>query len=253
MDVRIAPSPTALGEAAGGMAAEHLREAIAARGEARLLLATGASQIETLAALRQAAVDWRRVDVFHLDEYLGLAADHPASFRRYLREAFVRHVPLRRMHWIAPDAGPVDAVLAELTEAIQARPVDVALIGIGENGHLAFNDPPADFTTPARYHRVPLDERCRFQQVREGWFPNLGSVPTEAISMTVPEILRSRVIVVSVPYRVKAEAVRRTLDTTDPDPWVPASALHRHSAVTLFLDRESSGELSDAVRARYRS
>lgn len=248
MEIRIAPSAKALGEQAGQMAAEVLREAIRARGGARLLLATGKSQLETLAALRRETVDWSRVEVFHLDEYIGLAADHPASFRRYLREQFTEHVPIRRMYWIEPDAGPVDAVLRDLEAAVRARPVDVALIGIGENGHLAFNDPPADFDTAASYHRVRLDERCRMQQVHEGWFVDLASVPAEAISMTVPEMLRSRVIIASVPYAVKAEAVRRTLEATAPDPRIPASALHRHPATTLFLDPESSKDVPPALR-----
>lgn len=252
MNIKILPSSERLGELAGMEAARRIQAALEIHGEARLLLATGQSQRATLAALRCQPVDWSRVEVFHLDEYVGLARSHPASFRYYLEHEFVQHVPIRRMAWICPEDGPLDKVLATLTTLVSARPMDVALIGIGENGHLAFNDPPADFETTASYHVVSLDLRCRAQQVREGWFPNLSAVPRTAISMTIPEILKSDVILVSVPHAAKAEAVQHTLEAETADPLVPASVLHGHSEVTLYLDLESSTDLTEDVRSRYR-
>ncbi len=251
MKIEILSSSDRLGEVAGMEAGRQIQAAIARQGAARLLLATGQSQKATLATLRAQPVDWPQVEVFHLDEYVGLDQAHPASFRRYLHEEFTQYVPIRRMVWIAPNDGPIEAVLDQLTAEVSSAPMDVALIGIGENGHLAFNDPPADFETRTSYHVVQLDARCRRQQVREGWFPDLESVPTTAISMTVPEILNSRTIVVSVPDQVKAEAVRRTLEASRGDPWVPATALHQHPQVTLYLDRESSSELNQELRSRY--
>ena len=242
----ITPDRDELGRWVGPRAAADLRAAIEARGSARLLVATGSSQFEVLRELAaEDGVDWSRVTGFHLDEYVGLSDDHPASFCRYLRERFVERVPLREFHYLRGDAdvgetiGRVGGILAEGV-------IDVALVGIGENGHLAFNDPPADFETDAPYITVTLDEPCRRQQVGEGWFASLEDVPTQAISMSVRQILRSRKIYCSVPDERKAEAVRRTLE--DPvSPAIPASILREHGDTVLVLDRAAAGRLSEAT------
>jgi len=235
-----------LGAAAGQLAADALRSAIAENGEARLVVATGASQFETLASLiAEPNVDWSRVTGFHLDEYLGLSATHPASFRRYLRERFVEHVPLREFHYINGEATGSEAECARLGQLISARPIDVALIGVGENGHIAFNDPPADFETEAPYIVVELDEACRRQQLGEGWFATLDDVPQRAISMSVRQILKSKTIVCSVPDRRKAEAVKNAVEGPL-TPEVPASILRQHPDLTLLLDEPSASLLTRA-------
>lgn len=240
MRIEILSTPEALGVAVAREASLRLNRAIAELGSARLLVSTGASQFETLRALVSEPVDWSRVEMFHLDEYIGLDEAHPASFRRYLRERLTSRVPLRRAYFVDPGPGrSADQVIAELSQAIGSRAIDVALIGIGENAHIAFNDPPADFDYDGAYLVVQLDEQCKRQQVREGWFPSLPDVPQAAISMSVRQILRSRVILCPVPHRQKAEAIRRTLESEE-SPDVPASILKRHPDVTLYLDQESS-------------
>jgi glucosamine-6-phosphate deaminase len=253
MRLYIHDTPETLGRAAAAEAASLLRDAIAARGRARLVLSTGASQFETLAALVREAVDWSRVEMFHLDEYVGLPEDHPASFRRYLRERFLSHVSVRVAHLIdgEGDEARWAATLAELNAAISAEPVDVALIGIGENAHVAFNDPPADFTAEEPYRIVRLSLETKRQQVREGWFPDVGSVPDRAISMTVPQILKSGAIVSAVPHAAKAEAVHRVLTAETPTPMVPATALLPHPRWSLHLDRASAAALGHDVLDRY--
>jgi len=243
MQTDISPDPGELGRRAAALAVATLRAALDARGTARLVLATGASQFATLDHLVAAEVDWSRVTVFHLDEYEGLDADHPASFRRYLRERFVERVgPLAAFHAIAGDADDPAAELARLETAIGEAPIDLCCLGIGENGHLAFNDPPADFDTADAYHLVELDQRCRTQQVGEGWFADLAAVPRRAISMSVPRILGCRRIVASVPDRRKAEAVHAAL-TGPVTPACPASALREHADCHLFLDRAAAALL----------
>lgn len=235
-----------LGAAAGQLAADALRSAIAENGEARLVVATGASQFETLASLvAEPNIDWSRVTGFHLDEYLGLSATHPASFRRYLRERFVEHVPLREFHYVDGEAAGAEAECARLGQLISARPIDVALIGVGENGHIAFNDPPANFETEAPYIVVELDEACRRQQLGEGWFATLDDVPQRAISMSVRQILKSKTIVCSVPDRRKAEAVKNAVEGPL-TPEVPASILRQHPDLTLLLDEPSASLLTRA-------
>jgi glucosamine-6-phosphate deaminase len=235
----------ALGRASGDEAAAALRAALSARGRANLILATGASQFGTLARLVAApGIEWPRVTLFHLDEYVGLSAEHPASFRRYLRERFVSRLPTRpaAFHEIDGQAPDPAAECRRLGELILANPVDVALVGIGENAHLAFNDPPADFATEAPYIPVTLDEACRRQQFGEGWFPSLADVPTRAVSMSIRQILRSALIVCSVPERRKAPAVRDSLlGPVTPD--VPASILRTHPNTTVHLDAESASLL----------
>ncbi len=238
MRVIVSGDAVEMGQVAAAAAADALRAAVAAGGRARLLLSTGRSQLTTLEALIREEVPWASVEAFHLDEYVGLPASHPASFRRYLAERFAARVPLAAMCYVDTEGDLADRIRA-LSEAVRRAPIDVGLVGIGENGHLAFNDPPADFGTSAAFTVVELAESCRRQQVGEGWFERLAQVPQRAITMTVPEILRCRVILSAVPYAVKAEAVRRALsDPVGPD--LPATALRTHADATLFLDRESS-------------
>jgi glucosamine-6-phosphate deaminase len=224
-----------MGRRAAGDAATRLHGAIADRGAANLLVATGASQFEVFAALVAAdGIDWRRVTGFHLDEYLGLPMSHPASFRRYLKERLVDRVPLAAFHYIDGEADAA-AECRRVGDLIRRHPIDVALVGIGENGHLAFNDPPADFQTDEPYIIVNLDDACRRQQFGEGWFPIFEAVPTRAISMSIRQIMRSRAIVCSVPDRRKAEAVRAALEGPV-TPQVPASILQQHPDATIYLD-----------------
>lgn len=230
-----------MGAAAAELAAQTIREAIAERGSARIVLSTGASQFTTLDALIAADVDWSKVEMFHLDEYIGLEAGHSASFVRYLTERVVSKIPLGAVHFVDPSIG-ADRAIAELTENIRRAPIDLGLIGIGENAHLAFNDPPADFETTDAYIVVELDRACREQQVREGWFPTIDDVPTHAMSMTVHQILECRHIISPVPHAAKADAIEALFATVSPNPNVPASALHTHSNVDLFLDEASASK-----------
>lgn len=228
-----------MGSHAARLASATLRSAIEERGFARIIVATGSSQFEVLDSLvQEQGIAWDRIDGFHLDEYVGLAPIHPASFCRYLKERFVDRVPLRSFHYLDGLADPV-AVCRRAEQAIRISPVDVAMIGIGENGHLAFNDPPADFETEAAYHLVPLDEACRKQQVGEGWFASLDEVPKLAISMTIREILRAKRIVCSVPDARKAEAVRDAIEGPLTNQ-LPASILRQHSNTTILLDNASA-------------
>ena len=247
MRISIAGTPEELGRRAAAEAAAYLNEAIRERGEARLLLSTGASQFTTLEALVREDVDWSKVDMFHLDEYIGLDESHPASFVRYLKERFVSQVPVRRAFFVDPSQG-VETAIARLTAELDRAPIDVGLIGIGENAHIAFNDPPADFEDQAAYKVVTLDERCRRQQLGEGWFPTLEDVPAQAISMTVDRILRCRHILSAVPYAVKAQAVSDTV-SQPVNNMVPATILKRHASMTLFLD-EASAALSTPEQRR---
>ena len=198
------------GAAAAAFGARAIQRAIAERGSATVVVATGASQFEMLDALvTHAEVDWSRVTGFHLDEYVGIPDSAPASFRRYLRERFTGRLPqLGAFHFIEGDASDIDGEIARLNALLDRHPIDVAFAGVGENGHLAFNDPPADFDAIVAYKRVVLDEPCRRQQLGEGWFPNLDAVPREAISMTVQRIMSAGTIVVTVPDERKAGAVR---------------------------------------------
>ena len=233
--------------AAARQAAGALRVAIGARREARIIAATGASQFEFLEALTAAPdIDWTRVEMFHLDEYVGLSIHHPASFRKYLLERLVRKTGLTRYHLLD---GEHDAARAadEIGRATGSTPVDVAFVGIGENGHLAFNDPPADFATEQPYLIVTLDEACRRQQVGEGWFASIADVPSHAISMSVRQILRSREIICIVPDARKAQAVQACLGG-EVSPMAPASILQTHANATVYLDQESAALLSPAIR-----
>jgi glucosamine-6-phosphate deaminase len=225
-----------LGRAAARLGADAIRAAIAEKGFANIVVATGASQFDTLAALVEEDIDWSRVSAFHLDEYIGIPEAHPASFRLYLKDRLVSRLPtLRSFFYLAGDADDLAAEISRANAEIAKHPIDVTFAGIGENGHLAFNDPPADFDAKAAFQIVELDERCRQQQFGEGWFPSLADVPARAITMTVPQIVSSKLIVLTVPDARKAEAVQRTLEgPVMPD--CPASILQRHAATHLFLD-----------------
>jgi glucosamine-6-phosphate deaminase len=249
MQIHLHPTKNEMARAAARCAAEGLQKAIANCSAANLILATGASQFEMLACLVTLPVDWSRVTVFHLDEYIGLLGKlgkpglpetHPASFRKYLKERFAAKVPgLSAFHYVNGDAADPTAECHRLGALIRQHPVDVACIGIGENGHLAFNDPPADFDTEEPYLVVSLDEACRRQQLGEGWFPTLEDVPRQAISMSIRQILKSRQIVCTVPDRRKADAVKNTVRGPVTNQ-VPASILQTHSACDLFLDEEAA-------------
>jgi glucosamine-6-phosphate deaminase len=236
-----------MSRAASRAAAAAIRAAIGASGNARIVAATGASQFEFLAALvTEPGVEWTRVEMFHLDEYVGLPVDHPASFRRYLLERLIRPAGLTRYHLL--DAEDDAATVAHRVGMLLAEsPVDVAFVGIGENGHLAFNDPPADFETDQPYVIVTLDDACRRQQVGEGWFASIDAVPSRAISMSIRQILKARQIVAVVPEARKAEAVRACLEG-EVTPMAPASALRGHANTTIYLDRDSASLLSPRTR-----
>jgi len=230
------------GKAAGTRAAALIRTAIAEKGEANIILATGDSQVETLSTLISEQVDWSRVVMFHLDEYIGLPENSPASFRRYLKERFLSRVaPLKAAHLVNGEVDP-EAECERLSQIIRQHPIDVALVGIGENGHLAFNDPPADFDTEKPYIVVELDEQCRRQQMGEGWFATLNDVPRKAISMSIKQICLSKHIICSVPDERKAEAVKNTLAGPVTN-MVPASILQQHPDCQFYLDEASASKL----------
>jgi glucosamine-6-phosphate deaminase len=234
--------PAELAATAARDAAVRIREAIVTRGRARIVAATGASQIAFLERLvAEPGIDWLLVELFHLDEYIGLPIDHPASFRKYLLDRLIRPAGIARYHLLDGERDPQE-VCRQVGARLRKEPIDVAFAGIGENGHLAFNDPPADFHTDEPYLVVRLDERCRRQQVGEGWFAALEDVPETAITMSVRQLLRARAIVCVVPDRRKAEAVRAAVEGAV-DPMVPASMLQRHADVSIYLDRDSASLL----------
>jgi glucosamine-6-phosphate deaminase len=238
--------PQDLGQRAASAGAEQIRQSLRDRGTANIIVATGASQFATLSSLIAApGIDWGKVTGFHLDEYLGLSAEHPASFRKYLRERFVDLVPLRNFHYVNGSAPNPLAECERLGELISRETIDVAFIGIGENAHLAFNDPPADFETEKPYLVVELDEGCRSQQLGEGWFPTLQDVPRQAISMSVRQIMKSQCLICSVPDQRKAEAVHRSVEGPL-TPQVPASILRQHDRCQLFVDPPAASLLQNS-------
>jgi glucosamine-6-phosphate deaminase len=225
-----------LGEAAAEEGAAAIKDAIARAGKASIIFATGASQFEMLDALVRKEIDWRCVTAFHLDEYVGLPAAHPASFRRYLRERVLARLPaLGEFVAIDGDAKDIAAEVARLNDKLGSVDVDVCFAGVGENCHLAFNDPPADFAANAPYILVELDEACRRQQAGEGWFRSADEVPRRAVSMSIRQIMKSRKLVLSAPDARKAEAVRNALEGPI-SPACPASILQEHPAVSIHLD-----------------
>ncbi len=247
MHVVIANDRAELGKKAAAAAARAIQQAIQDRGSANLIVATGASQFDTLAALvDQKEIPWNCVTGFHLDEYIGIDADHPASFRNYLRERFVSKVPLKAFHSIVAESDDIQAECTRLSTLIAEHPIDVALVGIGENGHLAFNDPPADFETEQPYLIVDLDEACRGQQVGEGWFATLEDVPRQAVSMSIRQIMKAATIVCSVPDQRKAQAVHDAVQgplSVD----VPASILQSHPSATIYLDPSAASLLKESI------
>ncbi|AXE18570.1 glucosamine-6-phosphate deaminase [Runella rosea] len=248
MNIHISKNPADLGEISGQKAAESIRNAIAEKGFANVILATGASQFGTLQTLiDNKDIDWSKVTMFHLDEYIGLPLSHPASFRKYLKERFLDQVPpLKASYLIDGEVNPEEEC-ARLGALIQQFPIDVALVGIGENGHLAFNDPPADFDTENPYIVVNLDEPCRRQQMNEGWFPTLDDVPKQAISMSVKQIMKTAHLICSVPDLRKAQAVKDCLEH-EVNNLYPASILQKHPNCSLYLDELSASLLSREVR-----
>ncbi len=238
MILKVFEDKSSLASVAAMQAATAIRTAIAERGSARVIAATGASQFEFLEALTAADIDWRMVELFHLDEYIGLPANHPASFCEYLQERLIRKTGMRCVHLLHGQAGTGE-VIRVASKAISVSPVDIAFVGIGENGHLAFNDPPADFAIEDPYIIVNLDEACRLQQVGEGWFRDLAEVPTQAISMSIRQILKSREIICIAPDARKAKAVHACFEG-QVSVMAPASVLRKHEKATVYLDRESS-------------
>ena len=252
MNVRIVPDRRAMGAAAATHAAGSIRRAIDRRGKARIVAATGASQLDFLAALTSATgIDWSRVELFHLDEYAGVPESHPASFRRYLRENLIDPTRLGTYHFLDGE-GNLDEVRARVGRALAEDDVDVMFAGIGENGHLAFNDPPADFETTEPYIVVKLDEACRRQQVGEGWFARFEDVPDTAISMSDRQMLKAREMLIVVPDARKAVAVKATLEGKV-GPAVPASILRTHPNVTLYLDEPAASLLDPETLKKYES
>jgi len=245
LDVRIFGTSEEMGEAAAAFVSESLTTAIQEKDAAALILATGASQFEFLNALkRDDSIEWSKITIFHLDEYLGMDEHHPASFRKYLRERILDDVKPGQVHYIEGDTDNVEGEVLRYENLLRTHEVDVACIGVGENGHLAFNDPhDADFNESRLVKIVELDDRSRQQQYGEGWFESIGEVPARAITLTIPAILRSKVISCVVPAQRKAEAVFKTLNgpiSTD----CPATILRRHGNAVLFLDSHSASKLS---------
>src|SRR5215469_294022 len=249
MLLRIFKDSTALAWAAAEQTADSMRRAITDSGRCRVVLATGTSQFEFLHFLTQAdGIDWKKVEAFHLDEYVGMAVTHPASFRKILLERVIHKTGITNYHFIESDAVDLSAAVHEVGRQLISAPIDIAFVGIGENGHIAFNDPPADFETKEPYLVVELDEICRRQQVGEGWFADISEVPTRAISMSPRQILKAREIVAVVSDQRKAKAVRLCMEG-EVRPEAPASILRQHPDVTIFVDADSASLLSDQLRS----
>jgi glucosamine-6-phosphate deaminase len=248
MVLRVFKDKLSLGKAAAQQAATAIRRALAERGRARIIAATAASQLEFLDALTKATeIDWPQVEVFHLDEYIGLPVTHPGSFRKMLLEQLVRKTGITKYHLLEGDAADPRVVVREAGKQLASAPIDIAFLGIGENGHIAFNDPPADFDTEDPYLIVNLDEACRRQQVGEAWFADISQVPTRAISMSPRQILKAREILAVVPDARKAKAIKACFEGKI-SPMAPASILRRHAYATVYLDKQSASLLSPALQ-----
>ena len=249
MNVHVSENPQELGRTAGRQAGVYIREAIASKGAANIILATGTSQFETLKQiLQEPDIDWNKVVLFHLDEYIDLPVTHGASFRKYLKERFVDQLgDIGAVHYIDGETDP-EKECARLGELIKKHPIDVAMIGIGENGHLAFNDPPADFETKEAFIVVELDDACKKQQLGEGWFASVDDVPDQAISMSIHQILQSDQIICSVPDKRKAPAVKNAVEGEITN-LHPASILQKHQNCTIYLDQPAAELLTTSKNA----
>jgi len=243
MKIVISDSRQELGKKAAQMGADLIRKAILENGKANIIVATGASQFDMLSDLVKEDIDWSVVTGFHLDEYIGISESHPASFRNYLKERFVDLVSPKEFFYVNGESDPFQEC-AHLGKLISKYPIDVALVGIGENSHLAFNDPPANFETEDAYLVVNLDEDCRRQQLGEGWFPTIDDVPEKAISMSIKQIMKSKAIICCVPDLRKAEAVKKTVEGQI-SPAIPASIMREHESVWLYLDKDSASMLTE--------
>ncbi|KIL38189.1 glucosamine-6-phosphate deaminase [Gordoniibacillus kamchatkensis] len=241
MKINVLETPEQLGQVAALHAARFLNERIRENGKARIILSTGASQFEFFKAFVKTDVDWNKVEMFHLDEYVHLPESHPASFRTYLKNRFLAEVNIKKAHFVNGE-GDFAENIRQLNAEIAKERIDLAMIGIGENAHIAFNDPPADFATKQPYMIVELDEACKRQQVGEGWFDSVADVPKQAITMSVHQIMQSDCIISCVPHKVKAGAVRATLEQ-EVTPAVPATILKTHPNWSLYLDRASASEI----------
>lgn len=241
--INVSATPEENGAKAAKKIAKLINKAIEAKGHARIVVSTGSSQFEMFQAVVKENVDWSKVEMFHLDEYVGLPVSHIASFRKYLQERFVDMLPcpLKAVHFVSGE-GNVEENIAKLTKELREDEIDVGVIGIGENGHIAFNDPPADFDTDEAYKVVNLDHKCRMQQVGEGWFATEDDVPAQAISMMPKEIMKCKVIVTIVPHSVKAQAIFDTI-TQPVNNMVPATLLKTHPNWNLYIDDASAAKL----------
>ena len=249
MLIRVFKDKIALGKAAAEQAASAIRRAVSEHGQARIIAATAASQLEFLDALaKTAGIDWPKVEAFHLDEYIGLPVTHPGSFRKLLMEQLIRRTGITNYHLLDGDAPDPAQVARDVGQQLASAPVDVAFLGIGENGHIAFNDPPADFDTEEPYIIVNLDEACRLQQVGEAWFSDLSQVPKQALSMSARQILKAREILAVVPDARKAQAVKACFEGKI-SPMVPASILRTHPNATVYLDKNSASLFSPALQS----
>jgi glucosamine-6-phosphate deaminase len=241
MKINILKNAEELGKVAAKHGAEVINKAIAERGKARIVLSTGASQTETLKYILQEKIEWDKVEVFHLDEYIGLPFNHAASFRKYLQERFLDFVNVKKFNFVNVE-GDIESNIADLTAEIRSEQIDLGYIGIGENAHIAFNDPPANFQTEVAYMVVNLDDACKKQQVGEGCFPTLADVPNQAISMSVHQIMQCRTIISCVPDKRKASAVKMTI-TSELSNETPATMLKKHPDFHLYLDEAAASEL----------
>ena len=243
MVLHVLETPDLLGQKAAGHTAELINDAIDKNGTARIVMSTGSSQFETINYLRRQKIDWAKVEMFHLDEYIGIDSSHPASFVKYLKERFIgSDLSLKHAYFID---GMRDSqqVIYEMTKSILEKPVDIALIGIGENAHIAFNDPPADFDTKEAFIVVDLDDICKNQQVREGWFNTINDVPKQAITMTAHQIMQAKAIISCVPHSQKAPAIKNVMENEVTN-MIPATILKNHENWTLYLDKASASQLN---------
>jgi len=250
MLLKVFKEKLSLGHAAAEQAATAIRHAVTERGRARIIAATAASQLEFLNALTEApGIDWKKVEAFHLDEYIGLPVTHPGSFRKMLIEQLITKTGITHYHLLEGDAPSPSVVAREVGQQLASSPIDIAFLGIGENGHIAFNDPPADFTTEDPYIIVSLDEACRRQQVGEAWFADISQVPTRALSMSARQILKAREILAVVPDKRKAQAIKACFEGAI-SPMAPASILRRHPNATVYLDTDSASLLDSDLQSR---